>query len=483
MTSDVPYRTFSLERRSIDYIPASERHGRASSLFTVWFGANMQVTAVATGALAVVVGLSLRWGILALVLGNLFGAIFMALHSVQGPRLGVPQMIQSRAQFGYVGAVVPLLLVILMYVGFFASSAILGGAALAGWWGIGTTAATVIVAAACVVLAAFGYRLIHAYERWVSLVSAVGFAYLSLRLVTLHHAGLAWHAGPLDAGVFMLVVAIAATWQITYAPYVADYSRYLPASTPKRSTFWWTYSGSVIATVWMMAFGATAVAVAAKAFNGGNVSFLVGLGPSGTSWLFSLIVVAGIVAINPLNLYGMFMSATTTITGLRSFRMEPRARLGFVTVSAAVATVIAIVGQHNFLTNFTNFILFLSYFMVPWTAINLVDFYLVRREHYDIAAIFDPHGRYGGADWCTIGAYLVGVGAEIPFMSTSFYTGPIVGLLGGADISWIVGLVLASGLYYLTHRSLRRAGPVDDERGGAGPSGQAATSTGAEAIP
>jgi len=40
-------------------------------------------------------------------------------------------MIQSRAQFGFYGAIVPLVLVLLMYVGYFAASAILGGAALA----------------------------------------------------------------------------------------------------------------------------------------------------------------------------------------------------------------------------------------------------------------------------------------------------------------------------------------------------------------
>ena len=38
-----------IERRSIDYIPESERHGRLLSQFTLWFGANLQVTAVVTG--------------------------------------------------------------------------------------------------------------------------------------------------------------------------------------------------------------------------------------------------------------------------------------------------------------------------------------------------------------------------------------------------------------------------------------------------
>jgi NCS1 family nucleobase:cation symporter-1 len=174
--------TLAVERRSIDVIPDSERHGSVRSLFTVWFSANMQITTVVTGAIGVGAGLPLPWAILALVIGNVVGAVFMALHSAQGPKLGIPQMIQSRAQFGFYGAILPLLLVVLMYVGFFAASAVLGGSALANWWHIGTTPATIIVAAFCTVLAVFGYRLIHSYERWIALVSGLGFLYLTIRL-------------------------------------------------------------------------------------------------------------------------------------------------------------------------------------------------------------------------------------------------------------------------------------------------------------
>src|SRR4051794_28057763 len=136
-----------VEERSIEFVPPEERHGSVRSLFTVWFGANMQVTTAVTGALGVILGLPLPWAIAALAAGNLAGAVFMALHSAQGPKLGIPQMIQSRAQFGFYGAILPLLLVVLMYVGFFAASAVLGGSALAAWAGIGRVPATIAVSA------------------------------------------------------------------------------------------------------------------------------------------------------------------------------------------------------------------------------------------------------------------------------------------------------------------------------------------------
>ncbi len=451
--------TLTVERRSIDPIPDSERHGSVRSLFTVWFAANMQVTTVVTGALGVILGLPLPWAIVALAIGNLLGAIFMALHSAQGPKLGIPQMIQSRAQFGFYGAVLPLVLVVLMYVGFFAASAVLGGSALAGWWGIGTTPATIIVAALCTVLAVYGYRLIHQYERWISLVSGLGFLYLTIRLFTQYHVGSVWHSGHVATGSFILVVAIAATWQITYAPYVADYSRYLPRATSIRAAFWWTYGGTVIGSLWMMAFGSIAVAIAANSFNSGSTAFIAGLGGSGTHWLISLIIVLGIVAVNVLNLYGMFMCVTTTLTALRPVQIRQGVRLVFVVASAVVGTVIAIAATSNFLANFQNFILFLAYFLIPWTAINLVDFYFLRKEQYDIDSIFRADGIYGRFNVRAIAAYVIGMLVEIPFMNTTFYTGPMVRHLGGADISWILGLIVASGLYYgLMRPVVQRAG-------------------------
>src|SRR5579875_2168214 len=56
-------RTSLVEQHSIDFIPEAERHGSVFSLFTLWFAANMQITTVVTGALAVIIGLPLIWAL------------------------------------------------------------------------------------------------------------------------------------------------------------------------------------------------------------------------------------------------------------------------------------------------------------------------------------------------------------------------------------------------------------------------------------
>ena len=315
--------------------------------------------------------------------------------------------------------------------------------------------------------------MIHQYERWISLISGAGFVYLTIRLLTVYHISSVWHSGSVPYGTFLLAITVAATWQITYAPYVADYSRYLPEDTSKAATFWWTAAGSVIGSYWVMAFGAVGLAVAPKLFNGGSVTFFTGLGVNHTAWLIALIIIGGIVAANVLNLYGMFMSSTTTITALRRMHVHRGARTIFVITAAVIGTVIAIAATSNFLTNFENFILFLAYFLIPWTAINLTDFYFVRKEQYDIDSIFTPDGIYGRIDWRTMAAYLIAIGVEVPFMNTTFYAGPMVSHLGGGDISWILGLIVASGLYYVLHLGVdvmpRKTSQVAESAGPAQP--------------
>jgi NCS1 family nucleobase:cation symporter-1 len=446
-------RTFLIEQRSVDFVPENERHGSVFSLFTLWFSANMQITTVVTGALAVVLGLPLLWAIVAIILGNALGGIFMALHSAQGPRMGIPQMIQSRAQFGFYGAILPLILVIILYIGFFASSGVLGGQALAAWTGLPVTLSIIIIAALCTVLAIFGYTLIHRYEGIASVLFLIGFLYLTARLLLQHGTAQAFTTQmPFTFGTFLLVISITAAWQLTYGPYVSDYSRYLPYHTSLTSSFWWTYLGSVLSSIWMMSFGCIAVAIASKQFQANSVSYVVAQAGQGFGGIMFLLIILGIISANVLNLYGFFMTTTTAVAVQKRFHMGVSARIAFVVGAAIIGTAVAILGQGNFLTNYENFLNFLLYFLLPWSAINIVDFYFVRHEHYDIQAIFDPHGIYGLVNWRTLLVYVIAVLCELPFANTSIYVGFISPHLGGADIAWIVGLIVSGGLYYLLAR-------------------------------
>lgn len=443
-----------VEQRSIDVVPDAERHGSAFSQFTLWLGANLQITAVVTGALAVVFGGGVLWSLIGLLLGNLLGGAVMALHSAQGPRLGLPQMISSRAQFGVRGAVVPLVLVIVMYVGFFASGSVLAGEAVGELTHLGDTTGIVIFALVTAVTTVVGYRLIHTLGRLASIVCALAFVYLGIRLLERADlsALLADHSFHLP--LFLLAVSLSASWQLAFGPYVADYSRYLPRDTSPRATFWWTLGGSALGSQWSMTFGVLVAATAGGAFLDNQVGYVVGLGGAGLIASFLYFVIAlGKLTVNVLNTYGGFMSLVTGIGGFREQRtISPRVRALYIAGIMVAGTAIALVGKDSFLTSFKDFLLFLLTAFTPWSAINLVDYYLIAKERYDLPALSDPHGRYGAWRIGALVVYGIGLLAQLPFLATSFYTGPLVAPLGGTDISWIVGLLVPALLHWLVAR-------------------------------
>ncbi|MEO5652446.1 MAG: cytosine permease [Marmoricola sp.] len=445
-------RRLSVERRSIDFIPAAERHGSPVNQFTLWMAANLQITAIVDGALAVVFGADALWAIIGLLIGNVAGGVVMALHSAQGPRLGLPQMISSRAQFGVLGAAIPLVLVILMYLGFTATGTVLAGQAINALLGveapvIGIVAFVVLVA----VVAVFGYELIHTVGKIASVIGIVGLAYLAFRLFTQHDVGAAVAGPQFEVASFLLAISLGAGWQLTYGPYVADYSRYLPAETPDRSVFLATWAGSVLGSQLSMTFGVLVAATAGDAFLPNQVGWLGQLaGPAFVAALVYALIVVGKLTVTCLNAYGSFMCAATTVTAFTGTRTVSRvARAVFITAMLLLAALVALAASADFLSNFKNFVLLLLMVFTPWSAINLTDYYLVSKEKVDIPALYDLDGRYGRWNAVAITTYVLGIAVQVPFLAQSLYTGPVTKALGGADISWIVGLIVPGVIYYL----------------------------------
>jgi nucleobase:cation symporter-1, NCS1 family len=438
-----------LERHGIDYIPPAERHGKPYTLFTFWAASNVQILAISVGVLAIVFGLSLPWAIFAIIVGNAFGGLYMALHSVQGPRLGLPQMMQSRAQFGMYGTALPNVIVILMYLGYFVSSAVLGGLAIASLFHVTTAEGIVIINAFVLLIVWFGYDLFHSYNKIVTWLSTAVFLAILIKLLTVLPSHLP--AGNNSFGNILLAISVFVAWQVTWAPYVSDYSRYMPEDTSSWKTFSYTYIGSVVGASFVMIIGAVAAVVALSAVSSNAPSYLGGL--LSVKWLFLIVFILGVGSGNLGNLYGPFLTLFAIISPSGSLASKTTGRIARIvttTVLAIVGTLIAIKASSNFMTDLSNFLVFTLYLLVPWTAINLTDFYLIRRGRYDIPELFKVNGRYGKVNWYAILVYALAVGVQFPFMNdTAVYVGPVSKSLGGADISWLVGFVFAAVVYYL----------------------------------
>ncbi|WP_367395485.1 cytosine permease [Pantoea sp. Ep11b] len=454
------------ETRSIDYIPLRERHGHPFSQFTLWFGGNLQITAIVTGALAVVLGGDVVWSLVGLLVGQMIGAAIMSLHALQGPRLGLPQMITSRMQFGVYGAVIPLVLVCIMYVGFSASGTVLAGQALAKLISVSNATGMIVFSALIVVIAVMGYRVIHQLGKLASVIGVLAFAYLFITLFATHDLAAVWQNRHFTPANFLLAVSLSSSWQIAFCPYVSDYSRYLPADVSAKKLFGSVFAGTVLGTQASMTLGVIAAALAGSAFAGNEVGYIVGLGSTaGMAMVIYFAICFGKITFTTLNAYGSFMSLTTIVSGFRrQTTLSQGGRILFVILMVSVACLIALLSEPAFLKSFTHFLLFLLAFFVPWSAISLTDFYLITRGRVDVPALADPDGRYGRWNVAGIAVYVLGMMVQLPFIDNPLHHGSLTWIFAGNDVSWIVGWLVTALLWFVASRWDRRGRPEQNSR-------------------
>lgn len=114
------------------------------------------------------------------------------------------------------------------------------------------------------------------------------------------------------------------------------------------------------------------------------------------------------------------------------------------------------------MTTVLNSLTLMLYLLVPWTALDLADYFFVRLGHYAITDIFRPDGVYGTWGYRGLLAYFIGLAAKIPFMVLPSlggfaYTGWLAKhATSGVDYAWLVGLAVSGVVYFAASRSLDR---------------------------
>jgi NCS1 family nucleobase:cation symporter-1 len=446
-----------VEPHAVEPIEARERHGRPGHVFTLWVGANVEFATLTTGALAVgLFGLGFRQAALALILGNLVGGLILGALTTFGPRLGLPQLIHSRSAFGFAGNYVPAALNFIAGVGWFAVNTVLGVFALMWLLQAAFVPCLLIVAVLQVVFAVYGYNLIHAFERWMAALLTLIFAAVTVvALGHIHFATAANVKAPLWSGVagsFILAFGVAFSYVLGWVAFASDYTRYLPAETPPRRVFRPAFWGVALSCIWLEVLGA-GLATALPHLDV-PTDLVTGFLPHPLAVLAMLAVVLGTMTANVLNIYSGSLSVLAIdVAPVRA--LFPR-RWVAVLILGTLGTVLSLAGQHGYYARYTDFLLLLAYWVAPWSAVVLVDYFLVRRGNYRTAEFYDRRRGVGPG----LPAWALGVLASVPFFNQSLYTGPIAKAapqLG--DISYYVGFLVAGAVYYAA-ASRRRAPAV-----------------------
>jgi purine-cytosine permease-like protein len=253
---------------------------------------------------------------------------------------------------------------------------------------------------------------------------------------------------------FLAQFFAAASYQIAWSIYVSDYSRYLPRDVGVSASFWWTFLGGFVGGAWTMLVGTLAAALFPTLEVATALRTAADLVMPGFGKPLLLCSLLGLLTITSLNCYGASLTLLSVADSLKPGRPTLAKRVVTLLVATVVASGIALASSQNFVEKFGEFLAVLLYLFTPWTAINLVDFYVVRKGHYSVREIFNAHGMYGRWSWRGLVAYGVGFLVMIPFFSTEHYKGPVARALGGADIAMLVGLPVAALVYLWACRSL-----------------------------
>ncbi len=463
-------KVMAVEPGGVEYIADAERHGRPFDLFTTWVSPNMEFATVFVGVLPVAFfGMGFADAAVAIILGTALGSLTHAILSSWGPKFGVPQMVQARGAFGFLGNLLPAgLNTFTANVGWFIVNSVSGAFALSTlfgpvlhWFDLPFWLSFLIIVLAQVAVAFLGHNLVHRFERLAFPVLTIVFVVSAILIFSQANLGQGINAktqGPLgETGAFTLTFTAAFGYAVGWNPYASDYTRYLPRSTDRFMTGLWAGLGVFVSCVLLELVGAALVTVAGTKWGPNDIptaQFIKPL-PFVLQIAALLSIALGTVSANVINIYSGSMSFLTL-----GIRLTLHQRRAIVAVGAGVIGFIvgvALQAQVGPGSKYESFLLLISYWIGPFLGVVITD-YFIRRGHYAEYEFFDTARR----PWQGLVAMVAGLVVSLPFWNVNgVFVGPIPNAnpaLG--DITFIVGMLVAAAVHFLLNQGLRkRAAP------------------------
>jgi NCS1 family nucleobase:cation symporter-1 len=405
------------------------------NVFWSHFSRNLSASGWVIGVLTATLGLGAGWGIAAIVIGNVLGSIPVAFCAIMGPATGLTQMEDSRFAFGRTGTRLPSLLNWICCVGWDAVNnvpstiALIALVALVGFtppfW-----AALALLVGVQLTATIYGHDAVQLLQKYLGYVLLVVFGIVGF-LAVKTGGGVAAPTSAVSAATIMLGISLVASYNIGWAPYSADYTRYLPKATKSWRIFALSFAGMFVSGVAIELCGFLTASKIPDTTPTALITSIVDL-TGGFAPLALFAVAISSIAVNSQNDYTAAYSLISA--GVRL----PRSLSAIVT--ASLGFVLAVAGAGQFATLFSNYLVVLIYWIAPWAGIVLADWYLCRSG--------DERGVRGWGLGASV-FVVVTVLTIALFSSTSVYTGPIAQRLGGTDVGYVVGFFAAGGAYVL----------------------------------
>ncbi len=297
-----------------------------------------------------------------------------------------------------------------------------------------------------VVIAIWGFYLIRTFEKYTVPVTAaimVAMTALAFTKVDVHWGGSQVAGGDKISAMAGLMTAIGIGWGISWLTMSADYPRFVNPKYTKKQVFWATSLGMFIPTVWLAILGA-AIATGGQ---GTDPAQLVAAAFGAMAIPVLFVVLHGPIATNILNIYSCSLAFLS---------------LGVKVKRPIVAAVAGVVGADR-----ADRVRRVGELRLVVRQVDRLDRRLdqpVGRHHDRRVLHREAAGdRHRGAFSASRGVSVRRrerrrghrAGARphrrlgVEFAQPGFMQGPIAKALDNTDLSWLAGMVVGGGVYYV----------------------------------
>ena len=434
---------------------------------SLWVGMAICVpTYTLGGVLTAYFGLSVSEALWTILIANIVVLIPLTLNAFPGTRYGIPCPVVLRSSFGIIGSNVPALIRAVVACGWFGVQTLFGGiaihlmlSAMSDSWallgGTGEVFGFFIFWAANIAIVIRGsdsIKLLEAMAAPLLLIVALGLVFWALPRVSLADV-LATPAtrpeGAPVAGYFMAALTAMVGFWATLSLNIPDFSRFAES---QRSQI----AGQIIGLpLTMFLFSGLGVLLTAASFElvGETISDPINLigridSPFWVVVSMFMIIVATISTntaaniVSPTNSFQniapKYISENkgvllTGIIGIALMSWELLKKLGWLESDVSLESL------------YSNWLLGYSSLLGPIAGIMIVDYFLVRKQSFDLPALYKDNAAYPAWNVPGLVAFAIPVALTIVAITTGY-------LSWFYDYGWFTGSILGGIIYYFAGR-------------------------------
>jgi len=402
--------------------------------FWVFFVMNLGIGTWLMGVLVAGMGLDFADAMFVLLLGSIIGSLLPAATATLGPLTRLSQIEAGRFSLGRTGKKIPALLNWVNAIGWDVINNVLSTAALISLlavFGVQTPfwLALGILVALQLVIGIYGHHLIQDTSKFVGIL--LGIFFVVIGVISMHKAGsLSITPGTASLKDIFSALALLVAFNLSFAPYAADYTRYLPNKTPSRSVFLVVFSAIFLSLLVLAFFGYMTASTVSEQTPEGVMNMLQKFTGHFSPLVLFLVAFYSI----PANAFNDNSAGYSLISAGLKVSRPVSAIFG-----ALVGYVVCLLASNSFVEFFENFLLLFAHGIAPWAAIILVHWFTVGKKQQ-----VTPTGLTAG---CII-FVSVTVGSILLFSASSLYTGLLSNAIGGLDVGPYIGFCTAATIYY-----------------------------------